>query len=171
MATIWHLGSVLALFGTVVLISGCATAVKTDTQQLDILLKLPDGSSRVSAVCVLSNSAMKVTGNAPMFSVEVQRSSSDLQIDCRSANGMTGQAIAVSRMQTNGVGAVLAGMTGHVIDHMTGKLYDYPRRIEVVLGRKRVFDFSSGLVPVADAPLPGAALAQSAADAARVIAE
>jgi hypothetical protein len=168
---ICRFGHVLTVLSAAALASGCATAVKTDTQPLDVLLKLPDGSSRVSAVCVLSNSANKVTGNAPMLSVDIQRSGSDLQIDCRSADGMTGRAVAVSRMRTQGVGAVLAGMTGHVIDHITGKLYDYPRRIEVVLGRARVFDLASGTAPVSDVPLPSAALAQDTTDTPRSSAE
>jgi hypothetical protein len=55
---------------------------------------------------------------------------------------------------------VLAGMTGTVIDHLTGKLYDYPRRIEVAIGRERVFEHGAGLAPVSDVPMAGAALAQ-----------
>jgi hypothetical protein len=153
------------------LVGGCATAVKTDTQPVDVLLKLPEGSPRVSAVCVLSSSATKITGNAPMLSVQVPRSGSDLQIDCRSLDGMAGRAVAVSRMRTQGVGALVAGMTGHVIDHMTGKLYDYPSRVEVVLGRSRVFDLASGAAPVSDVPLPGAALAHSATNGVRNAAE
>jgi hypothetical protein len=96
-----------------------------------------------------------------MLSVLVERSGSDLEVACKTQNGLTGRAIAVSRVQTNGVGAVLAGVTGTVIDHVTGKLYDYPRRIEVAIGRDRVFEHGTGIAPVSDVPLAGSALAQA----------
>jgi hypothetical protein len=141
-------------------VSGCATASKSERQGLDVFVKLPDGTPRAGVVCVLENRTGKVTGNAPMLNVEVERSGSDLQVDCRTSNGLTGRAIAVSRIKTTGVTAVLAGMTGTVIDHLTGKLYDYPRRIEVAIGRERVFEHGAGLAPVSDVPMAGAALAQ-----------
>jgi hypothetical protein len=148
--------------------SGCATASKSEYQGLDVFVKLPEGTPRAGVVCVLSNRTGKITGNAPMLNVSVERSGSDLEVSCRTQNGLTGRAVAVSRIQTNGVGALLAGMTGHVIDHMTGKLYDYPRRIEVAIGRDRVFEQGTGIAPVSDVPLPGSAIAQVPA---RTIAE
>ncbi|MGL4575493.1 MAG: hypothetical protein ACRCV9_11980 [Burkholderiaceae bacterium] len=151
----------LPLCAVATLSSGCATATKSEYQSLDVFVKLPEGAPKAGVVCVLSNRASKVTGNAPMLSVSVERSGSDLEVLCRTQNGLTGRAVAVSKIQTHGLGAVLAGMTGHVIDHMTGKLYDYPRRIEVAIGRNRVFEQGAGIAAVSDVPLPGSNLAQT----------
>jgi hypothetical protein len=153
----------VALSALVTLTSGCATASKTERQGLDVFVKLPDGAPRAGVVCVLSNRTGTVTGNAPMLNVEVERSGSDLQVDCRTQNGLSGRAVAVSRIKTTGVTAVLAGMTGTVIDHFTGKLYDYPRRIEVAIGRERVFEHGAGFAPVSDVPMASGAFAQAVA--------
>jgi hypothetical protein len=144
-----------------VLAGGCATAHKPDHQGMDVFVKLPEDAPKAGVVCVLQNRSMKVTGNAPLLNVQIERSGSDLQVDCRTQNGLTGRAVAVSRVRTTTVvGTVLAGMTGTVIDHLTGKLYDYPRRVEVAIGRDRVFETGAGFAAVSDVPLAGAAIAQ-----------
>jgi hypothetical protein len=117
----------------VLLTSGCATALKSETQAVDVELVNADGSRwRTPAICTVRNSAQEIKGNGPMFDVKVERSMSALQVDCRARCGSTGQAIASSRTSTSS-GSVFAGMTGLVIDHLSGKLYDYPRVIKVVM--------------------------------------
>lgn len=125
---------------------------------------------REPAVCVIDNAGSKITGNAPLLDVEVERSSKPLRVQCRTESGRTATAEAVSRMRSAS-GSIIAGSAGMVIDHLTGKLYDYPRSIELVLGRSRTFDTDSlaGL-PVQDVALaaPPAAVSAMAAIAPAV---
>ncbi|HET7774163.1 MAG TPA: hypothetical protein VFK82_10090 [Burkholderiaceae bacterium] len=117
----------------VLLTSGCATALKTDTQPVDVELVNADGSRwRTPAVCTVRNSTQEIKGNGPMFDLKVERSISALKVDCRARCGSTGHATASSRTSTSS-GSVFAGMTGLVIDHLSGKLYDYPRVVKVVM--------------------------------------
>jgi hypothetical protein len=112
---------------SVLLTSGCATALKSETQPVDVELVNADGSRwRTPAVCTVRNSAQEIRGNGPMFDVKVERSMSALRVECRARCGTVGSTTASSR-------TVFAGMTGLVIDHLSGKLYDYPRVVKVVM--------------------------------------
>ncbi|MFC3146788.1 hypothetical protein [Piscinibacterium candidicorallinum] len=133
MSVFCRLPALLLAALSVLLTSGCATALKSETQPVDVELVNADGSRwRTPAVCTVRNSAQEIRGNGPMFDVKVERSMSALRVECRARCGTVGSTTASSRTATSS-GTVFAGMTGLVIDHLSGKLYDYPRVVKVVM--------------------------------------
>ena len=136
-------------------LSACATVNKSEFQTVDVKVMFDHLRDREPTVCVVENNGRKITGNAPLLDLTVDRSAQPLLVQCRTASGRTAKATVVSRVRTSN-GSLLAGTAGMVIDHLSGKLYDYPRSIELVLGRNRTFDADSlaGL-PVQDQPIPG----------------
>jgi hypothetical protein len=130
--------------------SGCATLARDGEQSIDIVVRDMDGR-QVAARCSVSNGSSVVTGNAPMFHLPVDRSGSNLKIECQPDGGLpVARAQVISRTVSNLI-VVVQPVASTLIDHMTGRLYDYPSRIVLVSGRSRVFDKSTdGDAPTQD---------------------
>lgn len=86
-----------------------------------------------------------------MFHLPVDRSGSNLKIECQPDGGLpVARAVLISRSVSN-LMVVVQPVASTVIDHLSGRLYDYPTRIVLVSGRSRVFDKSSdGDAPTQD---------------------
>lgn len=122
-------------------LGGCATLSKDESQSVDVRVFDLDGH-QVDASCRLTNGAQTMVGNAPLFRVPVSRSGSDLIIECARPGTPMARAVAVSR-SSGAWSVVLQPFATTVIDHLTGRIYDYPVQMDLVLGRELVFDRSS----------------------------
>lgn len=137
----------------VALLAGCATLSKDETQPLDIRVFDLDGR-QVDASCRLVNGSQTMVGNAPLFRLPVSRSGSDLVIECTRPGLPPARAVAVSR-SSNAVALVIQPLASTVIDHFSGRIYDYPEHMDLVLGRELVFDRRSpDRLPVSAVPVP-----------------
>lgn len=140
-----------AVVASGMLLSGCATLTKESRQTIDVQVFDSNGRAVSNAVCRLDNSSEALFGNSPLIRVTVERSVSDLIIECRKTGLPPARAIAVSG-QTTGLVMALQPVATTVIDHLTGRMYDYPKTIRLVVGRERVYVHGKE-VPVSDEPL------------------
>lgn len=115
--------------------SGCATLARDDVQHIDIRVLGPDGRSISDAVCRLSNGTQQLAGNSPMMHTPIERSGRDLEIECRKPGLPVARAMASARMSSNVLVAIQPfSMT--MVDHLTGRMYDYADRIDLVIGKE-----------------------------------
>jgi hypothetical protein len=133
-----------ALLGAALLLGGCATL--TGTAEQLIRIQTVDANDRpISGMrCHLSNSRSDYFGDSPLIDLQVRRSSSDLQIECRS-HGLVARGTAVSRGKTDPAFAVTSllmpgGSAVFVLDQVSGYSYSYPTWIRLKVGRTLVFD-------------------------------
>ena len=119
--------------------AGCATVNGTPTQPVSI--QAVDAFDRpVEGMrCRIANSSADYFGTTPMYDLQVRRSSSDLEVECR-RGALLARATAVSR-GTHLLSAMMPGGTAAVlIDHVTGYRYFYPSRLQLRVGEHLVFD-------------------------------
>lgn len=134
-------------------LGGCATLSKEDAQVVDVRVFNLEGR-QVEASCRMVNGAQTMVGNSPLFRVPVSRSGSDLVIECSRPGMPPARAVAVSR-SSHAIALVVQPFATTMIDHFTGRLYDYPVRMDLVLGRELVFDRrSDDDLPVRSRPVP-----------------
>jgi hypothetical protein len=73
--------------------------------------------------------------------VNVRRSSKDLQVTCVKAGETDGRGVAISRVNGGMFGnIILGGGIGAVIDHNKGTAYTYPQWVQIVMGKLLTFD-------------------------------
>ena len=89
--------------------------------------------------------------------VQVRRSSKDLDIVCKDPANPDAVAKAISRANGGMFGNILlGGGMGAIIDHNKGTAYSYPIWVQLVFGKSLVFDRSTEKdgVPTLGTPAP-----------------
>jgi len=155
---------VLAASVVTLMASGCATVVKEPSQPLRIETLTMEGEIIGGAECSVTNDRGSVTMRSGE-SMNVRRSSKDLDITCTAPGQPTASARAVSRANGGMWGnAVVGGGIGAVIDHKKGNGYTYPTWLQLVFGKALSFDRRS---EKAGAPAPATEVTQKASAAVR----
>ena len=141
-----RIASLLAL-STVVLASGCATLTGEPTQRISLQTLDAQGQQIRGMRCRIINGNAEYVGDSPMMDMEVRRSATDLEIECRQGMGVArGTAISRSGAAAMARAALMpGGSAGAVVDHMTGYGYTYPRVIQLRVGETLIVDASDDL--------------------------
>ena len=114
-------------------LGGCASLTDTN-QQVVMLQTIQDNREITGAGCVLANDSGRWFVTSP-GRVTIQRSPSDLWIDCKKGGASIGHQIFASTLKPlNLVGNVVgsAGF-GYFVDRDTGAGYDYPATLTVLM--------------------------------------
>lgn len=126
----------------VCVMSGCASIVNETTHPLKLETKDAGGRTVSGADCTVSNDY----GNTQAKSgstIQVRRSSKDLDITCKHPSNPDAVARAISRANAGMAGNIIfGGGIGAIIDHNKGTAYTYPTWIQLVFGQTLVFDRS-----------------------------
>ncbi|MES2840695.1 MAG: hypothetical protein V4794_10480 [Pseudomonadota bacterium] len=124
-------------------LTGCASVINDVTHPMKIETKTSAGNVIAGAECKLSNDY----GVFPAKSgdtVQVRRSSKDLDIVCKDPANPDAVAKAISRANGGMFGNILlGGGIGAIIDHNKGTAYSYPIWVQLVFGKSLVFDRST----------------------------
>jgi hypothetical protein len=120
--------------------TGCATVVNDSMHPIKIETKTPAGDAVVGAECKLTNDYGSVSMKSGE-TVQVRRSSKDLDIVCKNQNNPDASARAISRANAGMWGNIIfGGGIGAIIDHNKGTAYTYPTWVQLVFGKTLVFD-------------------------------
>ncbi len=129
------------MFLTVLLLTGCATLTGSSTQGIHV--QAVDALDRplTGMRCRIINGSAEYFGDTPMFDLQVRRSATDLQIECR-RGALVARGTAISRSAIGGaLKALLPGGTAMLaVDHLSGYGYTYPKHIRLRAGDHLVFD-------------------------------
>lgn len=137
-----------------VVVSGCASIVNETTQPLKLETKQKDGQVIAGADCSISNDYG--SSNAKSGStVQIRRSSKDLDVVCKHPSNPDAVARAISRANAGMAGNIIfGGGIGAIIDHNKGTAYTYPTWMQLVFGETLAFDRTD---EKAGQPVPGRA--------------
>ena len=117
---------------------GCASITQSDSQSVAISASYLD--KPVDADCKLTNDRGAWDAKAPAM-VIVRKSGEDLNVTCKKEGMPDGLIKAVSRAAGSMFGNILiGGGIGAMIDHSSGKGYNYPDQLPVKMGESVVVD-------------------------------
>ena len=123
-----------------VAMTGCASIVNDTTAPIRFETLNAAGVEIKDAECKLENDYGQQTVKTPA-TVNVRRSSKDLQVTCVKAGEPDGRGVAISRANGGMAGnIILGGGIGAIIDHNKGTAYTYPVWVQVVMGKLLTFD-------------------------------
>ncbi len=134
----------LAVVPVSLALGGCATMTGTATQAISIHTVDSNDRPIEGMKCRAVNGSAEYFGTSPMYDLQVRRSSSDLDIECR-RGPLVARGTAVSRGSAAAAAAkaLLPGGTASlVIDHVSGYRYAYPSAMRLRVGQHLVFDAS-----------------------------
>jgi len=119
---------------------GCASVVNDSTHPIKV-------ETKNEANVLIPHAECKLTNDYGSFSVksgetvQVRRSSKDLDIVCKQTDNPDATARAISRANGGMFGnIILGGGIGAIIDHNKGTAYTYPTWVQLVFGKSLVFD-------------------------------
>ncbi len=129
-----------AILMAAVSLSGCATVMNDSTHPVRFETKTEDGTLITGAECTASNDK----GTSRFRSgetVQIRRSSKDLDVRCSYAGLPDASARATSRTNAAMFGNLLVGgLVGMVVDHTKGTAYTYPTWVQLIFGQTLGFD-------------------------------
>lgn len=149
----------MAVLAATTLATGCASIVNDSSQPIKVDALAADGTTVTGADCTLNNDYGQVTTRSGS-SVQVHRSSKDLDIICKDVGKKDAVARAISRANAGMAGNIIfGGGIGAIIDHNKGTAYTYPTWVQLQFGKTLVFDRSMEKegMPVQGAQPTGAA--------------
>jgi hypothetical protein len=120
--------------------TGCASVVNDSTHPMKVDTKTQSGEVVTGADCRLTNDSGVFTTKSG-DTVQVRRSSKDLDITCKHPANPDAVARAISRANAGMWGnIIIGGGIGAIIDHNKGTAYTYPTWVQLVFGKTLVFD-------------------------------
>jgi hypothetical protein len=133
----------LSATAAAVLCAGCASIVNDTTQPMKLDTRRDDGRQVAGAECQLSNDYGSIVAKSGS-TVQVRRSSKDLDIVCKDPANPDATGRAISRANAGLAGNILfGGGIGAIIDHNKGTAYTYPTWVQLTFGKTLVFDRSA----------------------------
>lgn len=124
------------------LLGGCASIVNETTHPMKVETARADGNLVTGADCKLTNDygTMSVRSGETL---QVRRSSKDLDIVCKDPQNPDAVARAISRANAGLAGNIIfGGGIGAIIDHTKGTAYTYPTWVRLIFGKTLVLDRS-----------------------------
>ncbi|RYY82241.1 MAG: hypothetical protein EOO24_40735 [Comamonadaceae bacterium] len=130
----------IPLLALAVLATGCASIINDSTHPMKLETRRTDGTVVTGAACQLTNDYGTIQGTSG-GTVQVRRSSKDLDITCKDPANPDAVGRAISRANAGLAGNIIfGGAIGAIIDHSKGTAYTYPTWVQLTFGRTLVFD-------------------------------
>ena len=124
-------------------LAGCATVTGSPTQSISVHTVDATGKPVAGMRCRLANSEADYFGNSPLLDVQIRRSGSDLEIECRHG-AQVARATAFARSPgLSGLVLLPGGGAAALIDRLSGYAYAYPRAMLLRVGEHMIFDVSA----------------------------
>jgi hypothetical protein len=151
--------------------TGCATITGSSTQTIDIVtLDTKDRPVR-GMTCTLTHGPGNYVVDTPAVDLEIRRSASDLEIECR-----RGSQIAKGTVVSRGESAMAhsfipGGSIATLVDYMSGAMYTYPSPVRLKIGQHLRFESGgeakASVVATVGDPTPAAKSAAPAQTSSR----
>ena len=124
-------------------LSGCASITNDSTHPMRVDTRTENGATVTGAPCTANNDYGQVAFRSGE-TVQIRRSSQDLNITCVQPGQPQANGRAISRANSGMWGnIIIGGGIGAIIDHNKGTAYTYPTWMQLVFGRTFIFDRSA----------------------------
>ena len=132
----------LAAMAALAALSGCASVMNDTTHPMRLETRTAQGEAVSGADCAISNDYGSTSAKSG-GTVQVRRSSKDMDILCKHPSHPDATGLAISRANLGLVGnVIIGGGIGAIIDHSKGTAYTYPTWVQLIFGQSLVFDRS-----------------------------
>jgi hypothetical protein len=129
-----------AIIALAVMATGCASIVNDSTTPMRFETFTHAGAEVKDMDCKIENDYGAQTVKTP-GTLQVRRSSKDLQIACTKAGEPDAKGAAISRANAGLAGNIIfGGGIGAIIDHNKGTAYTYPQWVRLVVDKLMTFD-------------------------------
>jgi hypothetical protein len=123
-----------------ILFSGCASVVNDSTHPMRFETFNQAGAEVKDMECKAENDYGSQTVKTP-GTLQIRRSSKDLQIVCTKVATPDAKGTAISRANAGLAGNIIfGGGIGAIIDHNKGTAYTYPQWVRLVVDKLLTFD-------------------------------
>ena len=149
-------------------ISGCATLTGSSTQTINVTTVDARDRPVRGMTCTLSHGPGTYVVDTPAVDLEIKRSASDLEIECR-----RGSQIAKGTVVSRGESAMAhsfipGGSIATLVDYATGAMYTYPSPLRLKIGQHLRFEAggearATVVATVGDGKTPATAAAPASA--------
>ncbi|MCX8006000.1 MAG: hypothetical protein N2688_13780 [Burkholderiaceae bacterium] len=120
--------------------SACATITGGSTQKLELVALDARDRPVPGMVCTLTHGAGTYTVQLPAGEIEIRRSGTELEIECRRGE-LIARGTVVPRAESAIAHAFLpGGSLATLIDHATGAMYTYPSPLALRVGQHLRFE-------------------------------
>jgi hypothetical protein len=135
-----RLSKFVVLSTTILMSVGCASLTTSNENNIRVETVDATGTEVKDATCSILKGAARTEFKTPAV-IPVQKGSADLRIDCSKEGVADGKAVLTSRAGGATFGNILAGgIIGALVDQSTGKAYNYPEWIQIIMGKLLAFD-------------------------------
>ncbi len=119
---------------------GCASLTTPNENNIRVETVDATGAEVKDATCSILKGATRTEFKTPAV-IPVAKSGGDLRIDCAKEGLAEGKAVLTSRAGGATFGNILAGgIIGAIVDQSTGKAYNYPEWVQIIMGKFLAFD-------------------------------
>jgi hypothetical protein len=128
------------VFGSIILASGCASITNDSTHPMRFETFDAAGVEVKDMECKAENDYGSQVVKTP-GTLQIRRSSKDLQIVCTKPATVDAKGTAISRANAGLAGNIIfGGGIGAIIDHNKGTAYTYPQWVRLVVDKLLTFD-------------------------------
>jgi hypothetical protein len=119
---------------------GCASLTTPNENNIRVETVDATGAEVKDATCSILKGATRTEFKTPAV-IPVAKGGGDLRIDCSKEGLAEGKAVLTSRAGGATFGNILAGgLIGALVDQSTGKAYNYPEWVQIIMGKFLAFD-------------------------------
>lgn len=134
-----QLRSIATIF-SLVMVTGCASITKDSYQRINVETYNEKNEVVEDVYCVALNNKGQWKAKMP-DTILAHRSSDNLKLKCKKEGEQDGVATLRSRVNGNMFGNIIfGGGIGAIMDHASGKAYDYPEWVRIIMGKHFMFD-------------------------------
>lgn len=136
---------------------GCASLTTSNENQVRVETVDESGADVADVNCAMLRGSVRSEFKTPAV-IALTKGSQQVMIDCTKAGMADGKAVLTSRVGAATFGNILAGgLIGIAVDQATGKAYNYPDWIKIVMGKLLSFDRSNHVdgKPLIGKPIDG----------------
>ncbi len=124
-----------ALLSIVSVMTGCASITTPSETQVKVETVSIEGAPVDSAKCTVMRAGIATEFTTP-GTVPVAKAAGDAGIECKKVGMPDGKGILISRVGGATFGNILlGGGVGAIVDQATGKAYNFPEWVRIVMGR------------------------------------
>jgi len=116
-------------------VSGCATLTGSSTQTIEISTLDARNRPLRGVTCTLTHGPGSYVVDTPVSALEIQRSSTDLEIECRRGSQLARATVIPHAESAIAHAFIPGGSLATLVDHATGAMYTYPSPLQLRIGQ------------------------------------
>lgn len=148
--------------------AGCATITGSSTQTIEVTTADARDRTVRGMTCTLTHGPGSYVVDSPAIDLEIRRSASDLEIECRRGSQIAKGTVVPRAESAIAHSFIPGGSIATLVDYATGAMYTYPTPLRLKIGQHLRFESGGGAkaTVVADVGDPIAARPTTASSAA-----